>query len=80
MPGSGGHGAAIDIALTDLGFEGMVHVTTVRAPVPRGRLRSVTPPRLPAGYRLILPQDIPGRNRLVSFGTEVPILAAERVS
>ena len=80
MPGPGGHGAAIDVALTDLGFEGMVHVTTVRAPVPRGRLRSVTPPRLPAGYRLILPQDIPGRNRIVSFGTEVPILAADRVS
>jgi CO/xanthine dehydrogenase Mo-binding subunit len=72
--------SAIDVALSDLSFESMVHVATVRSPLPRGTLRSVTPPRLPAGYRLILPADIPGKNSIVSFGAAVSILAAERVS
>jgi CO/xanthine dehydrogenase Mo-binding subunit len=72
--------AGFTLALTDLHIEGMIHVSTVRSPVPRGTLRAVTPPRLPAGYRLILPADIPGQNRLVSFGTAVPILAEGHVS
>ncbi len=68
------------LSLTDISFEGMLHISTVRSPVARGRIRSVTPPRLPAGYRLILPSDIPGKNHILSFGAEVPILAAERAS
>jgi CO/xanthine dehydrogenase Mo-binding subunit len=67
-------------AFTDLTFEGLVHVATVRSPIARGALKSVVPPRLPAGYRLILHSDIPGRNNIVSFGTDVPILVSDRIS
>ena len=66
-------------ALADLSLEGMIHVATVRSPIARGKIVSVLPPKLPAGYRLILPQDIPGENRIVSFGAEVPILASGEV-
>jgi CO/xanthine dehydrogenase Mo-binding subunit len=58
----------------------MLHVATVRSPVARGSVRHITFPKLPAGYRSILPADIPGRNRILSFGAEVPILAHDRVS
>jgi CO/xanthine dehydrogenase Mo-binding subunit len=58
----------------------MLHVATVRSPVARGSVRMITFPKLPAGYRSILPADIPGRNRILSFGAEVPILAQDRVS
>ncbi len=54
---------------------GMLHASTVRAPVSRGNLASVSVPRLPGGYRLVLPEDIPGSNRIVSFGSAMPILA-----
>jgi CO/xanthine dehydrogenase Mo-binding subunit len=60
--------------------EGMVFVGTVRSPSPRGSVRTIRFPALPAGYRSILPADIPGRNRIVSFGAEVPILAQDKVS
>jgi CO/xanthine dehydrogenase Mo-binding subunit len=58
----------------------MLYVATVRSPAARGSVRSIRFPDLPAGYRTILPADIPGLNRLVSFGAEVPILAHEKVS
>ncbi len=58
----------------------MVYVATVRSPSARGSIRSIRFPRLPAGYRSILPADIPGRNRIQSFGAEVPILAHDKVS
>jgi CO/xanthine dehydrogenase Mo-binding subunit len=58
----------------------MLYVGTVRSPVARGSVRSIAFPKLPAGYRSILPADIPGSNRIVSFGAEVPILARESVS
>ncbi len=65
--------------LEDMEIEGMIYVATVRSPIARGKILSIIPPVLPAGYRLILPQDIPGENHIVSFGTEVPILAAKEV-
>jgi CO/xanthine dehydrogenase Mo-binding subunit len=58
----------------------MLYVATVRSPTARGSIRSIRLPTLPAGYRSILPADIPGRNSVASFGAEVPILAQERVS
>jgi CO/xanthine dehydrogenase Mo-binding subunit len=58
----------------------MLYVMTVRSPASRCSVRSIRFPSLPAGYRSILPADIPGRNCVVSFGAEVPILAQERVS
>jgi CO/xanthine dehydrogenase Mo-binding subunit len=58
----------------------MICVATVRSPTARGSVRSIRFPKLPAGYRSILPADIPGRNAIVSFGAEVPILAQDKVS
>jgi CO/xanthine dehydrogenase Mo-binding subunit len=58
----------------------MLYVATVRSPAARGGIRSIRFPNLPAGYRSILPADIPGRNHILSFGAEVPILAQEKVS
>jgi len=58
----------------------MVYLSTVRSPSARGSVRSIRFPKLPAGYRSILPADIPGRNGMISFGAEVPILAHEKVS
>jgi CO/xanthine dehydrogenase Mo-binding subunit len=66
--------------MCDFKAEGMVQVVTVRSPVARGSVRAIRFPKLPAGYRTILPADIPGRNRIVSFGAEVPILAQEKIS
>jgi CO/xanthine dehydrogenase Mo-binding subunit len=64
----------------DFKAEGMLSVATVRSPATRGFIRSIVFPKLPAGYRSILPADIPGRNCIVSFGAEVPILAQDSVS
>lgn len=58
----------------------MIHAIAVRSPAARGAITSIRFPRLPAGYRAILPADIPGENRLRSFGAELPVLAAERVA
>jgi hypothetical protein len=38
----------------------MIHVTTVRSTVPRGRIIRIEVPHLPRGYRAILAGDIPG--------------------
>ena len=66
--------------MSDFKAEGMVYVATVRSPIARGSVRAIRFPQLPTGYRSILPADIPGRNRIVSFGAEVPILAQDEVS
>jgi len=75
-----GAGASRPISLTDFSAEGMIHAMAIRSPIARGTVGSIRFPRLPAGYRAILPADIPGANRLVSFGAEIPVLAAERVA
>ncbi|HET7838422.1 MAG TPA: xanthine dehydrogenase family protein, partial [Rectinemataceae bacterium] len=66
--------------MTDFQAEGMIHATLVRSQIAKGEIRSIVFPRLPPGYRTILPADIPGDNRIVSFGAEIPILAEERIS
>jgi len=66
--------------LTDFSIEGMIHACAVRSPIARGAILSIDFPRLPSGYRSILPADIPGENRFLSFGAEMPLLAAGRVS
>jgi CO/xanthine dehydrogenase Mo-binding subunit len=58
----------------------MLYVATLRSPIARGSVRSISFPRLPTGYRAVLPADIPGSNRIASFGAEIPILASDRVS
>ncbi len=66
--------------LSDLREDSMIHVVTVRSEAARGRVLSVDVPHLPRGYRAIQASDIPGINALPIFGSDVPILAGERVS
>jgi CO/xanthine dehydrogenase Mo-binding subunit len=58
----------------------MVNVITLRSPVARGSVHSVSLPSLPSGYRAIFPHDIPGKNRLASFHPDIPILAWDELS
>jgi len=67
-------------SLSDLEFEGMVHVATLRSPVSRGSVKEISTRKLPKEYRLILPNDIPGANRILSFGAEIPLLASASIS
>ena len=68
------------IPLSDLREEGMIRVLTVRSPYGRGTLETVAVPRLPRGYRAIRAEDIPGENLLAILGSDIPILARERVA
>ncbi|NTW37647.1 MAG: xanthine dehydrogenase family protein, partial [Syntrophobacteraceae bacterium] len=58
----------------------MLHGSTVRSGISRGRLLGLHPPALPRGYRLIQATDIPGKNRIKSFGAQIPVFASESIS
>jgi CO/xanthine dehydrogenase Mo-binding subunit len=65
---------------SDMSAESSVRVRTVRSPVAKGRILSVGHPGLPPGYSLILPSDIPGKQRLGVLGADLPVLAGNSVS
>ncbi len=67
-------------SLSDLQLEGMYHASTVRSPVSKGTLLSVEAPAFPRGYSLIRGHDIAGTNSVISFASEIPVLATERLS
>ena len=56
-----------------------VYVGTVRSPVSRGTITSMSLPHLPQGYRSITADDIPGEKDLSSYGASIPVLAYGRV-
>ncbi|MBU0954377.1 MAG: molybdopterin-dependent oxidoreductase [Spirochaetes bacterium] len=58
----------------------LLHVRILRSPVAKGRIKSIHIPHLPRGYRSIMIDDIPGSKTITVFGTEIPVLARERVS
>ncbi len=64
----------------DMAAEGMLKVRTIRSPVAKGRVLSVSHPGLPHGYSLILASDIPGKRRVSVMGADIPVLAWEAVS
>ncbi|MFZ2636554.1 MAG: xanthine dehydrogenase family protein [Rectinemataceae bacterium] len=66
--------------LGEFSLKGMLYGSTIRSPIDRGKVLSVKAPPMPRGYRLILSQDIPGKNRIQSFGTQIPIFADAAVS
>ncbi|MDP3178613.1 MAG: xanthine dehydrogenase family protein, partial [Spirochaetaceae bacterium] len=66
--------------MSDLKIAGMLHAATIRSPISRGSVTSIVLPKLPAGYRAILPADVPGSNSVAPFGAKIPILASERIS
>ncbi|GEM_PF-2181415 len=51
--------------LTDITFEGMVDVLTVRSAIPHGLIKNIRPPKLPRGYGIITPDQIPGSHFLI---------------
>jgi len=68
------------LSVSDFKAEGMIYAATVRSPVARGSVRSIEFPRMPTGYRGILPTDIPGANAMASFGTSIPVLAHDALA
>jgi len=79
MTGRRGPSAAV-MKVSDFRDEGMLHVATVRSPVSRGRIVSITIPHLPRDYRSMTADDIPGSRNLTAFGKPVPVLASGSVS
>lgn len=66
--------------LSDFPRMGAVYVGTVRSPVSRGAVVSMSLPHLPRDYRSITADDIPGARSLDVNGVSVPVLASGRVS
>lgn len=66
--------------LSDFPLLDAVYVGTVRSPVSRGAIRSISVPHLPRGYRSVTADDIPGSARIDSIGASVPVLASGRVA
>ena len=56
-----------------------VYVGTVRSPVSRGSITSMSLPHLPRGYRSITADDIPGAKDIRTQGASIPVLASGRV-
>jgi CO/xanthine dehydrogenase Mo-binding subunit len=66
--------------IDDLSEPGMLHALTVRSTVPRGRIVSLTVPKLPPEVIAIRAEDIPGANKLQAYYTHMPVLAASEVN
>lgn len=66
--------------LEDLNPPGCLTAVTLRSPAARGRLAGIDLPRLPTSCAFIQASDIPGANRLETYGTALPILAKDRIS
>ena len=66
--------------LSDFPRDEAVYVGTIRSPVSRGTIVSISLPHLPRDYRSITADDIPGTRILNAQGAKVPVLASGRVS
>jgi CO/xanthine dehydrogenase Mo-binding subunit len=66
----------------DLSFPGGLHGTTVRSPVPRGRLRSIhfEPGIAWTEFTIVTAEDIPSKNCVALLIEDQPALAAEIVN
>jgi CO/xanthine dehydrogenase Mo-binding subunit len=66
----------------DLSFPGLLHGTTVRSPVPRGRLRSIHfEPGIPwTEFTIVTAEDIPSKNCVALLIEDQPALAGEIVN
>ncbi|MDR3276433.1 MAG: xanthine dehydrogenase family protein molybdopterin-binding subunit, partial [Treponema sp.] len=64
--------------ISDIDMPGLIYGLTIRSPAARGRLAGIEAPKLPAAYKLITAQDIPGENRVDDL--PAPVLAAAALS
>ncbi len=60
--------------------ENALSCNVIRSAVARGRILSVSHPRLPEGVFLCSARDVPGDNRLAALGSPCPLLASREVS
>jgi len=67
--------------IADLRFDGMLHARIVASTCPRGRVRSLRYPDLPAGYASVDARDIPagGLNRILMIKDDWPVFAEREV-
>ncbi|MDR1748124.1 MAG: molybdopterin-dependent oxidoreductase [Spirochaetaceae bacterium] len=59
----------------DINFPNLYHAVIVRSTICRGKLLSLTPPELPAGYSFFSARDIPGKNSMETFNGTIPLFA-----
>jgi len=66
----------------DLHFEGMIYGTTVRSPVPRGRIKAIHfGEGIPwQDFTVVRPSDIPGKNHIALILDDQPCLADSLVN
>ena len=66
----------------DLSFPGLLHGTTVRSHVPRGRIREISfDPRIPWDqFTVVTPGDVPGTNSVALILLDQPYLADGQVN
>lgn len=66
----------------DLTLPNIIHGTTVRSTIPRGRILAIAfPPHIPwHEYTIATAADIPGRNMVPMFLEDQPLLASDRVN
>jgi len=79
---TGGRGSRLPAVsrLSDFPRAEAIYVGTVRSPVSRGSIVSISLPHLPRDYRSITADDIPGARVMTAHGASVPVLASGTVS
>lgn len=67
--------------LADLKFDGQLHARVIAATCPRGRVRAIRWPEMPAGYATVDARDIPagGANRILMIKDDWPVFADQDV-
>jgi CO/xanthine dehydrogenase Mo-binding subunit len=65
--------------IDDLTFPGMIHGTTIRSSVPRGRINAISLDFDAAGFTVVDYRDIPGRNVVALIDDDQPCLAEHDV-
>jgi CO/xanthine dehydrogenase Mo-binding subunit len=65
--------------IDDLTFPGMLHATTVRSTIPRGRLNSIRLDFDTTGFTVVDFRDVPGRNIVALIDEDQPCLAEHEI-
>jgi CO/xanthine dehydrogenase Mo-binding subunit len=61
--------------LDDLSFPGLLYARTIRSTIAAGRVVSLQFPPASAGFTVVVPEDIPGRNTVALIQDDQPCLA-----
>ena len=65
--------------IDDLTFPGMLHARTIRATIPRGRIRDIRFAFDRAGFTIVDHRDVPGRNVVALIEDDQPLLAVRDI-